>query len=200
MDIVVLGAGSLGSLLGGLLAREHDVTLVGREPHVGAVADGGLDVVGTESFHVEPAARTDLSERADLAVVAVKSYDTETAAGQLADCSPDACLSVQNGMGNEATLADRLAALVSEGTLRSSVVDDDTRVWWRPGTEQRGQTDRDAFRVRLVDELRPLTDPVEIQETAARILAERLDAHADALPCEPTVAATAAPATPIIRR
>ncbi|MFC6725112.1 2-dehydropantoate 2-reductase N-terminal domain-containing protein, partial [Halobium palmae] len=30
MDIVVFGAGSLGSLLGGLLARVHDVTLVGR--------------------------------------------------------------------------------------------------------------------------------------------------------------------------
>ena len=31
MDMVVFGAGSLGSLVGGLLAREHDVTLVGRE-------------------------------------------------------------------------------------------------------------------------------------------------------------------------
>ncbi len=37
MDIVVVGAGSLGSLVGGLLAREHDVTLVGREPHVSQV-------------------------------------------------------------------------------------------------------------------------------------------------------------------
>lgn len=116
MDIVVLGAGSLGSLLGGLLAREHDVTLVGREPHVGAVADAGLDTVGTESFHVEPEARTALPERADLAVVAVKSYDTETAASQLADCSLDACLSVQNGMGNEATLAAALSSPVLAGT------------------------------------------------------------------------------------
>jgi 2-dehydropantoate 2-reductase len=116
MDIVVLGAGSLGSLLGGLLAREHAVTLVGREPHVGAVAGEGLSVTGTESFHVEPEARTDLPDSADLAVVAVKSYDTPAAARQLADCSLDICLSVQNGMGNEETLAAALSSPVLAGT------------------------------------------------------------------------------------
>jgi len=116
MDIAVVGAGSLGSLLGGLLAREHRVTLVGREPHVTAVRRDGLTVSGVESFRVEPAARTDPPDAADLAVVAVKAYDTEAVAAQIAGCDFGAVLSVQNGMGNEATLADAVGCPVLAGT------------------------------------------------------------------------------------
>ncbi|WP_424002346.1 ketopantoate reductase family protein [Haloarcula salina] len=116
MDIVVMGAGSLGSLLGGLLAREHDVTLVGREPHVSRVADEGLSVVGTEQFRVFPDARTDPPAGADLALVTVKAYDTADAAAALADCALDACCSLQNGLGNEETLAAALDCPVLAGT------------------------------------------------------------------------------------
>jgi len=116
MDILVGGAGSLGSLLGGLLARSHDVTLVGRDPHMDRVAHEGLSVTGAEQFRVEPAARTDLPDRADLAVVAVKSYDTAAVADRLAACELDACLSVQNGMGNEDRLAGALDCPVLAGT------------------------------------------------------------------------------------
>jgi len=116
MHIVVVGAGSLGSLLGALLARDHDVTLVGRDPHMDAVTSDRLDVTGVERFHVEPSARTDIPARADLAVVAVKSYDTAAVAEQLADCDLDACLSVQNGMGNEERLAAALSCPVLAGT------------------------------------------------------------------------------------
>ena len=116
VHIAVVGAGSLGSLLGGLLAREHDVTLVGRAPHVERVASDGLAVTGVEQFRVDPTARTDIPERADLAVVAVKSYDTAAVAEQLADCDLGVCLTVQNGMGNEATLAGALDCPVLAGT------------------------------------------------------------------------------------
>ena len=116
MDIAVVGAGSLGSLLGGLLAREHDVTLVGRDPHVERVASDGLCVTGVEPFDVSPAARTDCPASADLAVVAVKSDDTADVAEQLADCDLGACLSVQNGMGNEERLAEALSCPVLAGT------------------------------------------------------------------------------------
>jgi len=116
MHIAVVGAGSLGSLLGGLLAREHDVTLVGRDPHMARVDADGLSVAGVEEFHTAPAARTDPPDTADLAVVAVKSYDTVAVAEQLAGCALDACLSVQNGMGNEDTLADALDCPVLAGT------------------------------------------------------------------------------------
>ncbi|MBV0925412.1 2-dehydropantoate 2-reductase [Halomicroarcula limicola] len=116
MHVVVFGAGSLGSLLGGLLARAHEVTLVGRDPHVKAVRRDGLDVVGVEEFRAEPAADTAVPATADLALVAVKSGDTGDAARALADCELAACLSVQNGMGNEATLAAELDCPVLAGT------------------------------------------------------------------------------------
>ena len=116
MDVLVFGAGSLGSLLGGLLAREHDVTLVGRDPHVRAIREDGLRIEGHVEATVSPAARLDPPESADLALVCVKSFDTEAAADALADCALGACLSVQNGMGNEAVLAGRLECPVLAGT------------------------------------------------------------------------------------
>lgn len=125
MDIVVFGAGSLGSLLGGLLAREHPVTLVGREPHVGAVRASGLRIDGAIEARVAPDARTTVPDRADLAVVTVKAYDTQAAADALADCDCEGVLSVQNGMGNEATLADRLAAPVLAGTATYGAIQDE---------------------------------------------------------------------------
>jgi 2-dehydropantoate 2-reductase len=116
MDVVVFGAGSLGSLVGGLLARDHDVTLVGRDPHMRAVREAGLRIEGEMAETARPAARTDASGSADLAVVCVKAFDTPEAAEALAGTELEACLSLQNGMGNEATLADRLDATVLAGT------------------------------------------------------------------------------------
>jgi 2-dehydropantoate 2-reductase len=116
MDVLVVGAGSLGSLIGGLLARAHDVTLVGRNPHVETVRREGLAVVGTERFTVHPTARTDLPDAADLALVTVKAYDTAAVADALADCALAACLSLQNGMGNEARLAETVDCPVLAGT------------------------------------------------------------------------------------
>lgn len=122
MEIVLFGAGSLGSLLGGLLARAHDVTLVGREPHIGAIRTDGLRISGEIETTVRPDARTEPPASADLAVVCVKAFDTETAAEALADCELEACLSVQNGLGNEAILADRLDATVLAGTCTYGAV------------------------------------------------------------------------------
>jgi 2-dehydropantoate 2-reductase len=113
MEIVVLGAGSLGSLVGGLCAREHRVTLVGRDPHIGAVRDSGLHVGGAFDFTVHPAARTDPPPTADLALVTVKAFDTEAAARDLADCDLDAVCSLQNGLGNEEVLAAHLDGVLA---------------------------------------------------------------------------------------
>ncbi|RKD93646.1 ketopantoate reductase family protein [Halopiger aswanensis] len=126
METLVFGAGSLGSLVGGLLAREHDVTLVGREDHVAAIRESGLrleDSTDDGALEVEtptttwPTATTDGRNReADLAIVAVKAFDTGAAADALATGSFDAVLSLQNGLGNEERLADRLEAPVLAGT------------------------------------------------------------------------------------
>ncbi|MEF8850951.1 MAG: ketopantoate reductase family protein [Haloarculaceae archaeon] len=128
--VLVFGAGSLGSLLGGLLARTHDVTLVGRDPHVAAVREGGLRIDGAVSETVSPAAATSIpGGRFDLALVTVKAHDTPAAAAALATHegradSGDrddggelgAVWSLQNGLGNEERLAAALSSPVLAGT------------------------------------------------------------------------------------
>jgi len=116
MEICVFGAGSLGSLIGGLLAAENSVSLVGREPHVSAIRGDGLRITGAIDRHVTLDARTGPPGAADLAVVTVKSFDTRQAARALGDVTLDAALSLQNGMGNEETLAERLSCPVLAGT------------------------------------------------------------------------------------
>ncbi len=116
MDVCVFGAGSLGSLVGGLLADDHDVHLVGREPHVGVVREEGLRLTGAFDRRVYPAASTTPPADPDLALVTVKSFDTPQAARALGAVSPGTAVSLQNGMGNEATLATRLDAPVLAGT------------------------------------------------------------------------------------
>ncbi|WP_254532236.1 ketopantoate reductase family protein [Natrinema gelatinilyticum] len=126
MKIVVFGAGSLGSLVGGMLARTHDVTLVARDDHARAVRESGVRLEGAFAdgpSRVFPGATTDGTDlEADLAVVTVKSFDTASAADALATGSVDVVLSLQNGMGNEATLASRFDGPVLAGTATYGAV------------------------------------------------------------------------------
>ncbi len=116
MDICVFGAGSLGSLVGGLLADTHAVTLVGRQPHVDRVESDGLRLTGAVERTVTVDARTDVPATANLAVVTVKSFDTDEAAQALANTKLSGVLSLQNGMGNEEHLASHLGCPVLAGT------------------------------------------------------------------------------------
>ena len=118
MEIVVFGAGSLGSLLGGLLAREHVVTLVGRRAHVERIRKEGLQIDGEYELTTRPRARTDANGlTGDLALVTVKSYDTEQAARALAIGRYGAVASLQNGLGNESILVEHLSeATILAGT------------------------------------------------------------------------------------
>ncbi|WP_136687568.1 ketopantoate reductase family protein [Halorhabdus amylolytica] len=125
MEIVVFGAGSLGSLIGGLLAREHPVTLIGREPHVRVVNESGLTITGAIETDVTPGARTTVPAESDLAIVTVKTYDTPTAGAALADCDCEGVLSLQNGMGNEATLSAALSAGILAGTATYGAIQDE---------------------------------------------------------------------------
>ena len=81
MRIAVVGAGAMGSLLGGLLAeRGEDVLLVGRSAHVEAIRREGLylgGVVGERVVRLEGSEQ--LRERPDLTVFAVKTQDLDAA-------------------------------------------------------------------------------------------------------------------------
>ena len=116
MEIVVFGAGSLGSLIGGLLAERHEVTLVGRPAHMEAVADTGLTVSGAVETEVTPQATTDGQRLSgELGLVTVKAGDTAAAATVLSTGSFDALCSLQNGLTEE-TLAAGVSVPVVAGS------------------------------------------------------------------------------------
>jgi 2-dehydropantoate 2-reductase len=98
----------MGSLVGGLLSQRHETVLVGRRPHVEAIRKRGLRITGKTRLLARPVAEEDLPSNADpdVVIVAVKAYDTENAARALEPLTEKALfLSLQNGLGNEETLA-----------------------------------------------------------------------------------------------
>ena len=62
MQIIVLGAGAIGSLYGAKLAVGNDVTLIGRTDHVRAIEENGLRIEGIETITVRIHAVTHLSK------------------------------------------------------------------------------------------------------------------------------------------
>ena len=119
MQVAVVGAGAVGCYYGGLLLRAgHDVTFIGRQPHVDAINAHGL-LLDTKTFngHLPAKAATDATALAspDLVLVCVKSADTEQAGRSLAGrLRPEtSVLSLQNGVDN----APRLAAVTGHAVI-----------------------------------------------------------------------------------
>ncbi len=106
-----MGAGALGSAVGGFLARAgYDVTLVGRENHMTAIQEKGLKISGIWGDHLikKIRAETDTSKLPvqDLILLTTKSTDTEAAAKQIKKLIGEGTVivSLQNGVGNEEIL------------------------------------------------------------------------------------------------
>lgn len=119
MNILVMGAGAIGSVFGGLLAKAgHDVTLVGRNPHMKAVLRHGLHITGLWGRHVAAIrrARTRPPARCSvpygLILITVKAHDTVNAARTVRHLAgPDTfVLSLQNGLNNYEKLREHIAA------------------------------------------------------------------------------------------
>jgi len=85
--MLVVGAGGVGSFVGGALVRAgYDVTFYGRGPHFDAIAAQGLDVSSARgTFHVSVATLDDLENSPDFGVIllAVKAHQIEPLAGRL---------------------------------------------------------------------------------------------------------------------
>jgi len=105
MQIIVLGAGAIGSLYGAKLAGANDVTLIGRPDHVAAINARGLRIEGIESQIVRiPAATAVTHIGADALVllttkVAASGEALETIAPVVRNDTT--ILSLQNGLGTE---------------------------------------------------------------------------------------------------
>ncbi|MEX1020557.1 MAG: ketopantoate reductase family protein [Litorilinea sp.] len=137
MNILVIGAGAIGCLVGGKLAHSgQQVTFGSRPRFVEAVRAQGLVLIDETGRHVIDAAHAAPSIDAafqatdrpfDLAILTVKSYDTATAVAEL-DAAAKATsqplpplLSLQNGVGNEETIAAKLTCPVLAGVITTPV-------------------------------------------------------------------------------
>lgn len=113
MRIAVVGAGGTGGYFGGLLARAgRDVTFIARGQTLAVLRTEGLTVKSQVEgpFTVAVNATDDPVEvgPVDLVLFCVKAYDTTEAAGTIRPLvGPDTIiLSVQNGIDNEARIAE----------------------------------------------------------------------------------------------
>ena len=116
MRIVIIGAGAMGSLFGGLLSPVAEVNLVDPwQEHVDAICRDGLCLVeGGEDKILQLSATSDPADvsSADLAIIFLKSHQTEWGA-QIARriLRPDGlALTLQNGLGNRDVLAQVLGS------------------------------------------------------------------------------------------
>ena len=174
--VCIAGAGVIGSLFAGHLARVVDVSvLTRREEHARALNEHGLRVSGRAEFQAEVTAATTPGAlpEPDLVIVASKGGDVDTMAGQLAGHWPGAILmTVQNGIGADEIVARhggwRLLTSVTfmSGTRHSDTHVEyvlDTATWIGPS---RGTTPADArtvaelivssgLRAEAFDDLRP---------------------------------------------
>ncbi len=108
MKIVILGAGALGSIIGGHLARAgEDVTVIARGQRAAYVQQHGITLTGLADFTVPVAVTTQPQavHAADVLVVAVKTYDTEPALESVSHLKVGSVLSIQNGVLKNEQLA-----------------------------------------------------------------------------------------------
>ena len=105
MNIIIFGAGAIGSLFGALLSKNNNVLLIGKKPHVTTIQKKGLIIEEKTHLNVRIMAEScvdNISFLPDLLILTVKSYDTETAILQARKIIIDKTiiLSLQNGLDN----------------------------------------------------------------------------------------------------
>lgn len=121
LNICILGAGALGSAMGGVLAEAgHNVALINRrQSHVDAINSKGLTLrAGGVDRVVKVRAVTQCSDidvsqhPVDVLLVLVKSFDTETAMQAALPLVGEQTivLTLQNGIGHEAILSRLVGA------------------------------------------------------------------------------------------
>jgi 2-dehydropantoate 2-reductase len=105
MEIIVLGAGAIGSLYGAKLAANNQVTLVARAEHAAAINAHGLRIEGIESRTVRVRATTAIEQIGANALILLTTKVSGSALA-LAAIAPlvrddTTILCLQNGLGSE---------------------------------------------------------------------------------------------------
>jgi 2-dehydropantoate 2-reductase len=127
MNILIVGAGAIGSLIGHRLARAgHEVVLVGRAPYVTAVNERGVgleekgEVSWAKGVRAVNAPQVVEGSRFDLIIFTMKVYDTALAAVQTGPLVAEdtSVLVLQNGVGGE----EIARSVLGKGVVLSGVI------------------------------------------------------------------------------
>lgn len=164
MRTYMIGAGAMGGVYGGLLARAgYDVTLIDpREDHIGKIQSEGITIEGVRGTHViKLPAQCDHAglPPADLAIIFTDSNSTRDAAKAAKQLlKPDGfALTLQNGIGNvEALIAELGEERVIAGVSMNSAANPAAgrSAYTNVGMTSIGELDgRDTQRVRQVAEM-----------------------------------------------
>jgi 2-dehydropantoate 2-reductase len=108
MNIVILGAGALGTVLGAHLAKAgEEVTLIARGNRAAYLQEHGATITGLADFTVPVTVVTDPRQvqETDVLIVTVKTYDMEAALSSVKHMSVGSVLSIQNGVLKDEQLA-----------------------------------------------------------------------------------------------
>ena len=124
MKICVVGCGAVGSLFAAHLAKAGEAEVwaydVWKE-HTGAIQQNGLRLSGAADFTVRLNATSDASAlpRCDYGIVATKAIHTRVAIAEVEHIFDDhsAVCSVQNGVGNEEIIAERVQFVIRGTTF-----------------------------------------------------------------------------------
>jgi 2-dehydropantoate 2-reductase len=120
MRIVIIGAGAIGSIIGGLLCKAgEDVTLIGRKSHVDAINHNGLILEGQSGKTViQVKATENLDFKPHLALLTVKAQDVESSIRKVRPLlSGIHVVTMQNGVRSD----DQVAGLLGKENIISSV-------------------------------------------------------------------------------
>jgi 2-dehydropantoate 2-reductase len=127
VKICIVGCGALGSVIGAHLARLNDVEVYAYDvspEHVRAIRERGLQISGATDFTVKVHATSEAKEIpvCDFGIFATKSLHTRAAVEQTAHIfgSSGAVCSVQNGLGNEETIAKRVQYVIRGATTMAA--------------------------------------------------------------------------------
>jgi 2-dehydropantoate 2-reductase len=184
--IGIVGAGAIGSVVGGMLAKAgRDVTLIDQWPdHVTAIRKNGLRLSGTcgdhtikvKALHIHEA--QSVREPFDAVFISVKSYDTEwaTQLGVQYLAVPDGVVvDFQNGINDE-----RVAAVAGRERTLGCVITIGAGMY-EPGHAMRTDTNSVGFKIGELDgketsrarELAQIMNSVAPSKTTTNLWGER---------------------------
>ena len=136
MRVCVVGCGAVGALFAANLAQLDDVEVWGYDvwqEHVDAINEHGLTLTGAGAVVGHLRATADPTEipPCDFGIVAPKSMHTSGAVAAVAHAFQAGCVcSVQNGVGNEEAIAERVERVIRGTTFPAGKVVAPGRVQW----------------------------------------------------------------------